>query len=93
MLELIDVRLGQKVRTRREDLPELDVSGTQLDEALAKCFGFGASISLGYLVAVETDAFDGQQPLPIGKIAQAIVGEKSDRGDQARKMLWRQDHA
>ena len=49
--------------------------------------------SCGEEYLVETDAFDGQQTLPIGEIAQAIVGEESDRGDQARKMLWRQDHA
>lgn len=92
MLELVDVRFGQQIGSGREYLTELDVGGAELDQPLAKRFRLVSRALIDGSVVVERRALEAQQALAIGEIAQAVVGEEPDRGDEARKMLRRQNH-
>src|SRR4051812_46565581 len=94
MLQLVDVLLRQQVRPSGKDLAELDIGGAELHEALPKRLrlsgriAVGGSISSGHVGPLEIE-----EPLTVGELTQTIIGKESQRRSEARKMLWREDHA
>src|SRR5512132_3231432 len=93
MLQLVDVRFGKQIGPSRKHLPQLDVGGTELDQALPKRLCRGADDTVNLILRRHRATFEGEQPLAVGEIAQAIVGKEPNRRDKARKMLWRENHA
>ena len=78
VLQLVDVRLGEQVGSRRKDLSELDVGRPELDEPLAKGLRLRLDVSLYRRLILEAGALQIEQALTVGEVAQAIIREEPD---------------
>ena len=93
VLELVDVLLWKKVGPRGQHLTELDVGGSELDQALAKRLGLGGRFfAVRCVSSRDVGAIEIEQPLSAREIAQAVVGKQPERRGEARKMLRRENH-
>jgi hypothetical protein len=93
VLKLLDVRLGNEIGSRRQDLPELHVRGSELDESFAK-----GGRARGLPVAVH-DVRGGRflghevdQPLLAGEVAEAVPREQPDGRCQPWQEARGEDH-
>src|SRR6185503_11316980 len=90
LLELLDVRRRQEIRPGGQDLSELDVRRSELDEAFAKrarCVGRSAKILARFRLVS-----DALQSLLFREVSEAVAGEQPDGGRESREIARGEDH-
>src|SRR5690349_6840709 len=94
LFELVDVGLGDEIRARRENLPELHVRGPELDEALAeRDRAFDGAVAVGVVARGRLLGHELDEALSRGEVAKAVAGEQPDRRRQTWQEARSQDHA
>ncbi|HEX7810438.1 MAG TPA: phosphoribosylformylglycinamidine synthase [Burkholderiales bacterium] len=83
-------KMTRDVKHRARKLPPLDLSGIELDEAIARVLRFPAVANKTFLVSIgdrtvgglcSRDPFVGPWQIPVADVAVTLMGFKTDRGE------------